>query len=360
MLYFPNIKPYYAIKCNPDPVILTIMADLGASFECASEPEIKQIIDITKDPSKIIFANPCKMSSHIKYAQLNNVNMMTFDCDDELYKIKKNHSKAKLIMRLTVDESNSVCKFNSKFGCDLDSVGYLIDKIISLKLNLVGFSFHVGSNCKSVDNYKNAIKTCRMAYNIAAAKGIYASVIDIGGGFPGVDSDIININSISKVVNAASIEYFGNEIQNGQIKFIAEPGRYFVEQSHTLILTVIGKKQCIINGENAFTYYLNDGLYGSFNCIYFDHRIPILETHESYYKIKSKDSKKILYNSKFFGPTCDSIDLIAYDIYMPELLTGDRLYIRNFGAYTSAAGSQFNGFNKTTTKYLMQSDILTL
>ena len=45
---------------------------------------------------------------------------------------------------------------------------------------------------------------------------------------------------------------------------------------------------------------------------------------------------------------------------MPELLTGDRLYIRNFGAYTSAAGSQFNGFNKTTTKYLMQSDILTL
>ena len=114
---FPNIKPYYAVKCNPNPVLLTVLNCLGTYFDCASENEIKSILELTNDPNKIIFANPCKMSSQIKYARANEVDLMTFDCEDELYKIKLYHPYAKLILRLAVDDSKSVCKFNCKFGC---------------------------------------------------------------------------------------------------------------------------------------------------------------------------------------------------------------------------------------------------
>ena len=108
----PNVHPYYAVKCNPNPVILEVLASLGCNFDCASENEMKMVIEITKDSSRIIFANPCKMSSQIRYARANDVDLMTFDCEEELYKIKLYHPYAKLVLRLAVDDSASKCKFN--------------------------------------------------------------------------------------------------------------------------------------------------------------------------------------------------------------------------------------------------------
>jgi ornithine decarboxylase len=83
----PGVHPYYAMKCNSNVVLIEALASLGANFDCASENEIKTIIEITKDPSRILFANPCKMSSQIRYARANDVDYMTFDCEEELYKI---------------------------------------------------------------------------------------------------------------------------------------------------------------------------------------------------------------------------------------------------------------------------------
>jgi diaminopimelate decarboxylase len=83
----PMVKPFYAIKCNPNPVMLEALASMGVNFDCASEAEIKTVIEITKDPTRIIFANPCKMSSQIRYARANDVDCMTFDSEEELYKV---------------------------------------------------------------------------------------------------------------------------------------------------------------------------------------------------------------------------------------------------------------------------------
>ena len=344
----PNVKPYYAIKCNPNPVILDALASLGANFDCASENEMKTIIEITKDPARIIFANPCKMSSQIRYARANDVDLMTFDCEEELYKIKLYHPYAKLILRLAVDDSKSICKFNVKFGCKLNQVEELLTIAKTLKLGVIGFSFHVGSGCKSADNFYEAIQTCKEATNIAEELGINVSMIDIGGGFPGVDRDV-SFEDIAKEVNRGIEDFFGNEVKNEKITFIAEPGRYFAQRSHTLILNVIGKKVSVDekDGEKLIIYYLNDGIYGSFNCIYFDHTTPtILPFNE-------RDGQ--LHRSKLFGPTCDSIDLISENIMLPELAIGEWIYVENFGAYTVAASSGFNGFRTTVSKYIFRS-----
>jgi len=344
----PIVKPYYAVKCNPNPVILDALASLGCNFDCASENEMKMVIEITKDPSRIIFANPCKMSSQIRYARANDVDLMTFDCEEELYKIKLYHPYAKLVLRLAVDDSKSRCKFNKKFGCKLSQVEELLNIVKTLKLDVIGFSFHVGSGCSSSDTFYDAINDCKKAYDIAIKIGINISIIDIGGGFPGVDRDI-KFEDIAKQINDGMNYFFSEELEKGDIQFIAEPGRYFAESSHTLVLNVIGKKNIIDDetGEKVIIYYLNDGIYGSFGCIYFDHHNPII--------LPFNERNDKVHKSRLFGPTCDSIDLISNDIMLPELAVGEWVYVEDFGAYTVASSSSFNGFKTNVFKYIFRS-----
>jgi len=268
------------------------------------------------------------------------------------------------VLRLAVDDSNSLCKFNKKFGCYLNQVEELLIITKTLKLDVIGFSFHVGSGCYSVDNFYNAIKDCKSAFDIAKNRDINISIIDIGGGFPGVDRKI-KFKDIAEKVNEAMNDFFKDELENKSIQFIAEPGRYFAEKTHTLVLNVIGKKrikninqnksqdksqdksQGQESSEDTIIYYLNDGIYGSFNCIFFDHANPtILPFNE-------RDGK--LHKSILFGPTCDSIDMIAENIMLPELAIGEWVYIEDFGSYTSASSSNFNGFKTDVYKYIYRT-----
>ena len=342
----PNVKPYYAVKCNPNPVLLDALASLGANFDCASENEIKAIIEITKDPTRIIFANPCKMSSQIRYARANDVDLMTFDCEEELYKIKLYHPYAKLVLRLAVDDSNSICKFNKKFGCRLFQVSDLLVIAKTLKLDVVGFSFHVGSGCSSANSFYDAISECKKACELANELKINIDLIDIGGGFPGVDKSI-KFSDIAQKINEGINDFFGKEIEEKSIKFIAEPGRYFAEKTHTLVLNVIGKKIMVEEGgDKNFVYYLNDGAYGSFNCIKNDYQSPFI------LPFNERDGK--LYRSQIYGPSCDSIDVIGENVMLPDLAIGESVYIENFGAYTISASSNFNGIEKPINKYIFR------
>ena len=308
--------------------------------------EMKMVIEITKDPSRIIFANPCKMSSQIRYARANDVDLMTFDCEEELYKIKLYHPYAKLVLRLAVDDSKSKCKFNKKFGCKLSQVEDLLTIVKTLKLDVIGFSFHVGSGCSSAETFYEAIRECKHAVDIATQIGIEITTIDIGGGFPGIDRDV-KFEDIARQINLGIEEFFTTD--HGNIQFIAEPGRYFAESSHTLVLNVIGKKKLVDEqtGEKTIIYYLNDGIYGSFGCIYFDHHSPTV--------LPFNERNDQVHKSRLFGPTCDSIDLISDEIMLPELAIGEWVYVENFGAYTVASSSNFNGFKTSVFKYIFRS-----
>jgi ornithine decarboxylase len=84
----PRVIPYYAVKCNDNEVVLATLVALGTSFDCASKAEINKILAMGVHPERIIFANPTKPKSHIRYAAIVGVKTMTFDCDIELHKIK--------------------------------------------------------------------------------------------------------------------------------------------------------------------------------------------------------------------------------------------------------------------------------
>lgn len=326
----PSVTPHYAVKCNPNPVIIKVLSDLGCNFDCASKNEIASVLAITEDPTRIVFANPCKMSGQIKYARAVDVDTMTFDSDHELYKIKLYHPNANLILRIKVDDSGSKCRFGCKFGCPLEDVEHLLNIAKTLSLKVIGVSFHVGSGCSEPVRYIQAMENAIDCIKKANAMGFNAFVVDIGGGFE---------DHLFEQASGAICEFISH---HPNLTWISEPGRFMVNNSHTLVVNVIGKKKV---GEEEFVYYLNDGVYGSFNCIIFDHSLPDV--------CPFNERNGPRYKSRIFGPTCDSIDKIADEVQLPELAIGEWCYVENFGAYTTAAASTFNGFQQTQVIYVI-------
>lgn len=341
--YLPNVTPYYAVKCNPNPVIIETLNLMGCYFDCASKNEISMVYDIIQDSKKIIFANPIKICNHIQFARATDVDLMTFDSEQELYKIKLYHPYASLVLRLAVDDHGSIIPFSEKYGVRIEQVDGILQLVKALKLNLVGISFHVGTGCKNGNLYGKAIQECKTVYDKCKEENIKITMIDIGGGFPGIDTPELNFEKITMDIQSSIVKNFG-EIKD--IQFIAEPGRFLVASSHTLVVNVIGKKESTnANMEKEFIYYINDGIYGSFNCVYFEKTIPDIQPYN--------ERDGIRYKTKIFGPTCDSIDIIVKETYLPELCIGEWCLIESFGAYTTALASNFNGFTKTKTNYIL-------
>jgi ornithine decarboxylase len=83
----PRVVPFYAVKCNDDMAVLRTLAELGAGFDCASKAELRRVMQLGVESSRIIYANPCKQTSMIRYARDAHVDLMTFDNADELYKV---------------------------------------------------------------------------------------------------------------------------------------------------------------------------------------------------------------------------------------------------------------------------------
>jgi ornithine decarboxylase len=86
--YLPRIQLHYAMKCNDNSNVLKILAALGSNYDCASKGEIEKILELNVDPERIIFANPIKYPGHIEFAKNRSVKKMTFDNEDELFKLK--------------------------------------------------------------------------------------------------------------------------------------------------------------------------------------------------------------------------------------------------------------------------------
>jgi len=270
--------------------------------------------------------------------------LMTFDNKDELDKIAGCYPDAKLVLRIITDDSQSVCRFSTKFGAPLNVCGGLLKHAKDLNLNVVGISFHVGSGCMSVTSFEQAVRSAHRIFKEAEQIGYNFTMLDLGGGWPGTEDGKISFSEIADHIRPIIDELFPQSIQ-----VIAEPGRYFVAESHTLAVNVFAKRTVEPNNPNekkSFLYYVNDGVYQSFNCIFFDHIYPT----PLVYDMKERSET---FRSTIFGPTCDSMDCIGKDVLLPELEVGEWLYFKDMGAYTVAAASPFNGFKSCPTTYFI-------
>jgi ornithine decarboxylase len=308
-----------------------LLAKLGTGFDCASQAEIECVLKLGVDPARIIYAQPCKTKSYIRYAAKVGVKQMTFDNADELHKIRAIFPGAELVLRILTDDSASLCRLSAKFGASLDKTQELLDLAKSLGLNVTGVSFHIGSGASDPGSFLKAVQDARTVFDQATAAGFDLRMLDVGGGFVSE-----TFETFADALTEALDEHFPPHI-----RIIGEPGRYYVANAFTLATSIIARRavQDSLTGKQAYMIYLNDGVYGNFSNIIFDHQHPsaqILDCDGPYHTPT---------DYSIWGPTCDGIDVITERCTLPGVLNvGDWLFFEDMGAYTKCSATRFNGF----------------
>jgi ornithine decarboxylase len=357
----PMVHPFYAVKCNPDVAIVRLLAALGCGFDCATEGEIDLVLhglgeDLSFGPrglasANMVYANPAHMSRHLTYAINHGVRMTVFDSEDELEKIASldGHEHLQLLLRLTTDDRASICQFSRKFGCPVRDAPHLLHVAKSLGLNVVGVSFHVGSGCGDANAYVIALDHARQVFDSALSLGMKPlTVIDIGGGFPGDSGgyggpNMPTFQDLAAAVRAGIKNFsIGLKRPISDIRFIAEPGRFFASACTSVVTKVYARKG---GHGSSQALYVDDGVYGTFNNIVYDHATPVPMKLATLVAHPANEDENLL-PTVVFGPTCDGLDQLCSmeKTRLPRCEVDDWLLWDNMGAYTHTASFLFNGY----------------
>ena len=326
--HLPGVSLYYAIKAFPHPEIMRILAEAGCHFDVASEGEIDLLKLLQVSGRRTIHTHPVKKDGDIRAALRGGSTTFVVDNIDELKKLIAYRSRIGVLLRVSFRSDTAAVDLSRKFGCAPEQVSELVLQAKALGVHIRGLSFHVGSQVADPDAHVAAISECqRLIEEVNCCLDNPMNVLDIGGGFP-VDYEMIGFD----------IDAFFAPITEalaglpGDIDVIAEPGRFLVAPAVTGICTVSGKAR---RGDYQW-YYLDDGIYGSYSGQLFDHVLYPLQ-------ILNGDQQR--FPSILAGPTCDSIDIIAEDVLLPELQEGDLLIGHMMGAYTHATATRFNSLS---------------
>jgi len=146
-------------------------------------------------------------------------------------------------------------------------------------------------------------------------------------------------------INEALDAYFPGD----DVRVIGEPGCYIVASAVKLISIVIGKKvlKNAGNGQISRYYFLNNSIYGSFFRAIEEYGIvakPLLPDSEI--------SSRSTLNSRIFGQTCCSEDVICHSMAFPEMKIGEKIIWENMGAYSLEICSTFCGVRLPQVKYI--------
>jgi len=329
-----GVKVFYAVKANSRIEISKYLNELGAGFEVASTSELKDLLGIGVSAKSIITSNTLKIPEFIKAAHEAGVEYFAYDTEMEVDKLSALAPGAKVYLRILVDNTGSEWPLSTKFGADPSRALELLKYARNSKVAPVGITFHVGSQCLNPLNWSNALVTTAEIFNMAKRIGIELKLVNLGGGIP--------VKHVKKTPKLAEIKWQIEKILKDafadypDLELMIEPGRAMVGDSGNLVSSVIAKAER--GGENWL--YLDVGVFNG-----------LMESIEGFtYEIVSERELSGFVDKGDFipytiaGPSCDSVDTMFKDYYLPkDLGLGDRLYIKNAGAYTLSYASHFNG-----------------
>ncbi len=336
---FPYADIYYAIKANPAPQVVSLLADLGSNFDIASRWELDSVLSIGVESERLSYGNTIKKAKDIAYFFDKGVRMFATDSKEDLKNIAKFAPGAKVYVRILVENSITAdWPLSRKFGCHPDMAYDLLVQARDLGLTPYGISFHVGSQQRDIGQWNDAIaKTKYLMTSLEEEENIKLSMINMGGGFPASYVDPTNdLSEYASEITRYLRDDFGEDIP----RIILEPGRSLVGDSGILSSEVV-----LISRKNNTA--LNRWVYldtGKFNGL-----IETLGESIKYPVVTLKDSPDAKTGEVILaGPTCDSMDIMYEDCKyrLPlDLKIGDKLYWLTTGAYTASYASVcFNSF----------------
>ncbi|MAZ83961.1 MAG: ornithine decarboxylase [Hoeflea sp.] len=332
----PDSSIYYAVKANPAPEILRLLAGLGSNFDCASVAEIEMALKAGADASRISYGNTIKKERDIARAYALGVNLFAVDSHEEVEKIARSAPGTRVFCRVLTDGEGAEWPLSRKFGC---VPAMAVDVLVyAHQLGLVshGVSFHVGSQMTKLEAWDVALADAKRVFDKLEKQGIVLKMVNMGGGFPTrYLKDIPTAQAYGQAIFAALRNHFGNNIP----ETIIEPGRGMVGNAGVIKAEVVLTSRKSDNDDVRWVY-LDIGKFGG-----------LAETMDEAirYSILTPRDGEETEPCVLAGPTCDSADVLYEKTPYPmpvSLTIGDEILIEGTGAYTTTYSAvAFNGFD---------------
>ena len=326
---------FYAVKANPAPEILALLASLGSSFDAASVPEIEMALAAGATADRISYGNTIKKERDVARAHQLGVTLFAVDCAEEVEKIARAAPGARIFCRFLTDGEGAEWPLSRKFGCVAEEAVEVLAHAKALGLVPYGVSFHVGSQQTETGAWDRALADASAIFRDASERGMQLAMVNLGGGFPTrYLKDVPSAENYAQAIFDALRRHFGNAIP----ETIIEPGRGMVGDAGVLKAEVVlvSKKA---RGDRQRWVYLDVGKFGG-----------LAETMDEAirYPIRTPHDGGPTAPCVIAGPTCDSADVLyekaPYDLPL-SLTIGDEVLIEGTGAYTTTyCAIAFNGF----------------
>jgi ornithine decarboxylase len=339
----PDSRVFYAVKANPAPELLALLASLGSCFDTASIAEIEMVLAAGATPERISFGNTIKKERDVARAFALGVRLFAVDCTAEVEKIARAAPGSRVFCRFLFDCTGAEWPLSRKFGCDSEMTVNVLEHAHRLGLEAYGVSFHVGSQQNRTQAWDEALKSAAAIFRACAERGIALSMVNLGGGFPTKYlKEVPAVKAYGRSIFRALRKHFGNRIPDT----IIEPGRGMVGNAGLIEAEVVlvSKKS---EQEEVRWVYLDIGKFGG-----------LAETMDESirYPIRTPRDGDPVAPCVLAGPTCDSADVLyekrPYDLPV-SLEIGDKVLIEGTGAYTATYASvAFNGFAPLKTYHI--------
>jgi ornithine decarboxylase len=339
----PDSRVFYAVKANPAPELLGLLASLGSCFDTASVAEIEMVLAAGAAPERISYGNTIKKERDIARAFALGVRLFAVDSRAEVEKIARAAPGAKVFCRFLFDCAGAEWPLSRKFGCDPDMAVDVLEHAHRLGLEPCGVSFHVGSQQPRTQAWDGALKSAAAIFRTCAERGINLTMVNLGGGFPTrYLKEVPAVKSYGRSIFRALRKHFGNRIPDT----IIEPGRGMVGNAGMIEAEVVLVAQKSVK-EDVRWVYLDIGKFGG-----------LAETMDESirYPIRTPRDGDPVGPCVLAGPTCDSADVMyertPYALPI-SLEIGDKVLIEGTGAYTATYSSvAFNGFAPLRTYHI--------
>lgn len=316
-------RTLYAVKCNPDPVVLQLLYEAGVrDFDVASLPELR-LARRYLPRARLHFMHPVKAREAIRAAYAEGVRTFVVDTEAELEKVRQETGGEGLLtlVRLAVSGAGARYALGGKFGAAPDLAWRLLRS--ARAFGRVGVCFHVGSQCMDPGDYTDAVM---LAGEVARRSEVPLSVLDVGGGFPAryPDADPPELRRYFAAIREAALRS-----GLGGVRCWSEPGRALVADGGATLVRVEDRR----DGD----LHLNDGIFGTL------HDAGVPRWRFPVRRLRTSDAATTPF--RLFGPSCDAADVLSRRVELPvDTREGDWLEFGQLGAYSTALKSRFNGF----------------
>jgi len=326
----------YAMKANSTLAVLQTFAAAGCGFDIVSVGELRRVLAIGGDPSRVVFSGVGKTIEELRFALANHVRCFNVESESELLTLSRLATaagkRAPVSLRVNPDVDAKTHPYIStglrgnKFGIAHERAVAMYRQAASLPgIEVVGIDCHIGSQVTDSAPYLAALERLLDLVEAVEREGVRLSHIDLGGGL-GITYTNEVPPAADELIDAmlARIDARGH----GHREILIEPGRSLVGNAGVLLSRVLVLKRgsernfCIVDAamNDLVRPAMYDAWMGITPCTLHDRQPELWDV---------------------VGPICESGDWLGRERSL-AITEGDLLAVTSAGAYAMAMASNYN------------------